>query len=235
LLRRSQPPAPPCPDPRRAIPRRCAPAQHRIDLTERFLNLRRTEQLHSRIHLQPFPIDGSAVILTLEKLGGQATLADHYIEVMKVNECKWETKTPFASIRRIVQTRPEIFKVRPGLWELRSYQDMLGLKEYSMKGEMSVESNKQSHAYFQGMLLTIGNLRGYKTYVPNQDKNRFFVNKHLTRMIIVADEKRRPEYDEKVRRSALKEITDRIKFLSYNTLVRQYEEEIFKSSVEFII
>lgn len=85
------------------------------------------------------------------------------------------------------------------------------------------------------MLLTIGNLRGYKTYVPNQDKNRFFVNKHLTRMIIVADEKRRPEYDEKVRRSALKEITDRIKFLSYNTLVRQYEEEILKSSVEFII
>jgi hypothetical protein len=52
-----------------------------------------------------------AVIIALEKLGGQATLADLYRETMKVEGCKWETKTPFASIRRIVQQRPEIFKV----------------------------------------------------------------------------------------------------------------------------
>ncbi len=59
-----------------------------------------------------------AVILTLEKLGGQATLAELYREVMKVEDCGWKTKTPFASIRRIVQQRKEIFKIRPGLWAL---------------------------------------------------------------------------------------------------------------------
>ena len=56
-----------------------------------------------------------AVITTLEKLGGQATLGELNQEVMKIKECEWNTKTPFASIRRIVQERPEIFKVRPGL------------------------------------------------------------------------------------------------------------------------
>ncbi len=68
-----------------------------------------------------------AVIGVLERLGGQATLAELYTEVMKVQDCKWATKTPFASIRRIVQTRPEIFKVRPGLWALRSHKARLGL------------------------------------------------------------------------------------------------------------
>ena len=63
-----------------------------------------------------------AVIQTLERLGGQSTLGLLYQEVMKEKNCEWKTKTPFASIRRIVQIRPEIFKVRPGLWALRSYQ-----------------------------------------------------------------------------------------------------------------
>jgi hypothetical protein len=40
-----------------------------------------------------------AVIQTLERLGGQATFAVLYREVMKIKNCKWETKTPFASIR----------------------------------------------------------------------------------------------------------------------------------------
>jgi hypothetical protein len=43
-----------------------------------------------------------AVIIALEKLGGQATLADLYRETMKVESAQWATKTPFASIRRIV-------------------------------------------------------------------------------------------------------------------------------------
>lgn len=61
-----------------------------------------------------------AVIQTLEKLGGQATLGQLYQEVMKIKDCEWKTKTPFASIRRIVQVNTEIFKVRPGLWALVS-------------------------------------------------------------------------------------------------------------------
>jgi hypothetical protein len=117
-----------------------------------------------------------AVIIALEKLGGQATLANLYSETMKVEGCKWETKTPFASIRRIVQQRSEIFKVRPGLWALKSYQKKLGLVENADKDTSQVEQN---HSYYQGILLSIGNLRGYKTFSPNQDKNRLFVNKPL--------------------------------------------------------
>ncbi len=56
-----------------------------------------------------------AVILTLEKLGGVATLGQLYQEVLKIEDCKWNTKTPFASIRRIVQTNENIFKIKPGL------------------------------------------------------------------------------------------------------------------------
>lgn len=117
-----------------------------------------------------------AVIQTLEKLGGQATLADLYHQAMKIENCEWKTKTPFASIRRIVQTRPEIFKVRPGLWALRSYQKKLGLEEH----DKSEEAKTNSHYYYQGMLATIGNLRGYATYIPNQDKNKLFVNQSLS-------------------------------------------------------
>jgi len=117
-----------------------------------------------------------AVIIALEKLGGQATLANLYRETMKIEGPTWATKTPFASIRRIVQQRPEIFKVRPGLWALKSYQKKLGLVENADKDKSQVEQN---HSYFQGILLSIGNLRGYKTFSPNQDKNKFFVNKPL--------------------------------------------------------
>ena len=125
-----------------------------------------------------------AVIIALEKMGGQATLADLYRETMKVEGCKWETKTPFASIRRIVQQRPEIFKVRPGLWALKSYQKKLGLVENADKDKSQVDQN---HSYYQGILLSIGNLRGYKTFSPNQDKNRLFVNKPLKEVRTLQD------------------------------------------------
>jgi hypothetical protein len=79
----------------------------------------------------------NAVIHTLERLGGQATFAELNREVMQIKECIWRTKTPFASIRRIVQNSKEIFKVRPGLWALRSYQKKLGLSEYSKTKQLS--------------------------------------------------------------------------------------------------
>jgi hypothetical protein len=109
-------------------------------------------------------------------------LAELYREVMKVEDCKWETKTPFASIRRIVQVRPEIFRVRPGLWALRSYQTRLRLFEQDSKGCQTTEAVEQTHAYYQGLLVAIGNLRGFATFVPNQDRNKRFVNKPLGEM-----------------------------------------------------
>ena len=234
-----------------------------------------------------------AVILTLKKLAGQATLADLYRETMKVEDCKWATKTPFASIRRIIQQRPEIFKVRPGLWALRSYQKKLGLVEDADKDRGQVEQN---HAYSQGILLSIGNLRGYKTFSPNQDKNRLFVNKPLkdirglqdiprfsyagivqrcstvdviwfndrlllnslfevehstdfqnslikfsdlqdfhARMIIVADDNRKQEFTQKMESSVFYEISNRINFLGYESLVKQYEMDVLKSGQIFVI
>ncbi len=123
-----------------------------------------------------------AVIQTLERLGGQATLAELYREVMKIEECEWKSKTPFASIRRIVQVRPEIFKVRPGLWALRSHEDKLGLVEHGTKDQPTRELLEQNHSYYQGLLVIIGNLRGFGTFVPNQDKNKRFVNTPLVEL-----------------------------------------------------
>lgn len=36
-----------------------------------------------------------AVIETLERLGGVATLGDLNTEVFKIKDCEWKTKTPF--------------------------------------------------------------------------------------------------------------------------------------------
>jgi hypothetical protein len=233
------------------------------------------------------------VLVTLERLGGQATLAQLYREVPIKG---WHTKTPFASIRRIVQMSPDIFKVRPGLWALRAYKQKLGLSEYTRQGASSKAEAEQGHSYYQGLIATVGNLRGFKTFIPHQDQNKLCVSKPLgeirtlpqlppfshdslvrrsstidvlwfnqrlmpdsmfevehstdiqnslvkfddlqdfhARMIIVADERRRVEYQQKVDRSALAAIRDRVKFLGYDSLVRQYENEVFKASQDFVL
>lgn len=234
-----------------------------------------------------------AVIQTLERLGGQATLAELYMEVMKIEECRWNTKTPFASIRRIVQTRPEIFKVRPGLWALKSYRTKLDITE---ERDATPKAIEESHAYYQGLLAIIGNLRGFLTFIPNQDKNKLFIKKRLadirtlhkipsfsydnfvkrcetvdvvwfnarrmpnslfevehstnflnslmkfyefqdfyTRMVIVAHGKRRTEFEQKIQQSAFEEIRGRMNFLDYDTLVKQYEYEVLRSSKSFVV
>lgn len=119
-----------------------------------------------------------AVITTLERLGGQATLGQLYREVMAVGDCQWATKTPFASIRRIVQTRPEIFRVRPGLWALESERARLALKARTKRYGDSF-SAERGHSFYQGLLAEIGNLRGLQTFIPNQDKNKLCVSKPL--------------------------------------------------------
>lgn len=44
-----------------------------------------------------------AVIETIEALGDIATLNQINQNIFKIKDCIWKTKTPFASIRRIVQ------------------------------------------------------------------------------------------------------------------------------------
>jgi len=237
-----------------------------------------------------------AVIKTLEILGGQATLAELYHEVMKIQECNWVTRTPYASIRRIVQTRPEIFRVRPGLWALNSYKTKLGIIGKEEKEIISSEMIEQNHSYYQGILAIIGNLRGFSTYIPNQDKNKYFVNKPLNgirslkelpnfshqslvkksstvdviwfnnrqmpdsffeiefstdiknsllkfyelqdfaaRMVIVADNVRKSEYEQKLELNAIVAMKKRINFMGFDFLIKQYEFEMLKANQQFVI
>lgn len=230
-----------------------------------------------------------AVIKTLEKLGGIATLGQLNQEVFKIKECEWKTKSPFASIRRIVQTRPkEIYKIKPGLYGLLSYQkqnEAKGIIEETDKNRNSKEVAEFNHSYYQGLLIIIGNLKNLHTFLPHQDKNKLFLNDKLrdlstlneiplysypslvkksstidviwfnerqmphsffevehstdiqnsllkfnelqdfyTRMFIVADRKRKEEFEIKLNYAALKEIKTRVNFLDYEALTKQYEQ-----------
>jgi hypothetical protein len=64
-----------------------------------------------------------AVLLAMKQNGGYATLGQLYQSAPKIPESKWGTKTPFATIRRIVQEHDEFFKIRPGLWALTSEKE----------------------------------------------------------------------------------------------------------------
>lgn len=123
-----------------------------------------------------------AVIQTLEKLGGIATLGQLNQEVFKIKDCVWKTKTPFASIRRIVQTNKEIYKIKPGLYGLQSHKksnEANGFIQETKKNKNSKEITEFNHYYYQGLAAKIGNLRRFETFVPNQDKNRLFLNEKL--------------------------------------------------------
>lgn len=235
------------------------------------------------------------VIQTLERLDGIATLSQLNKEVPTAD---WKTKTPFASIRRIVQVSKEIFKIKPGLWALKSYQSKL-----EAKGAIPTKSNQDSpariefnHSYYQGVLLLIGNQKKLNTFVPNQDKNKLFGAEKLgdirtlsdvpkfsydnfvrristvdviwfndrqmphslfevehttdiqnsllkyadlqdfnMRFVIVADEKRRDEFNKKIAYSAFKSIQKRVHFLSYSNVESQFEGIKMLGKSDFVL
>lgn len=240
------------------------------------------------------------VIQALENLGGVATLGQLNIETMKIKDCTWQTKTPFASIRRIVQERKEIFKIKPGLWALEKYKKDLekkGIIQETAKNKNLKEIIDFNHSYYQGIILIIGKLKNYLTFCPDQDKNRkFLANKTLgelrgldkipsfshehlvkrsstidviwfndrkmpnsffeiehsadiqnsllkfndlqdfySRMFIVADKARKSEYEDKIKFSSFSNIKERVKFLDYDSLSKQYENEIEIHSNSMII
>jgi len=120
-----------------------------------------------------------AVIKTMELNGGYATLGFLYENVLKFSEVTWETKTPFASIRRIVQNKKYFFKIRPGLWALNTHRNKIPfVEENSPKANESSEG-EFSHSYFQGILTEIGNLKSFETFIPYQDQNKKFLDKPL--------------------------------------------------------
>ena len=120
-----------------------------------------------------------AVIKIMEWHGGYATLGHLNQEVLKVPDVEWKTKTPFASIRRIVQDERFFFKIKPGLWALRSYRDKLPRDIFPTSATPKHEQEIFNHSYYQGLLVEIGNLKKYEAFVPNQDKNKKFLDRTL--------------------------------------------------------
>lgn len=243
-----------------------------------------------------------AVIETLDRLDGIATLGDLNSEVLKIKECEWKTKTPFASIRRIVQQTKGIYKIKPGLYALEKYKKQLedrGIYVETDKNKNSKDIQTFNHTFYQGILLIVGKFREMNTFIPHQDKNKkfydgralyelstlceqprysypeftnrsatidtiwfnkrnmphsFFEVEHSTdiqnsllkfndlqdfyaRMVIVADARRKPEFDAKISYHAFDElrINQRVSFLSYDALIKQYEIELQKQSFNFIL
>ena len=115
------------------------------------------------------------VIEAMRKNGGYATFQQLN---QIVDFSTWKTKTPQASVRQIVQVNDEFFRIKPGLWALTEYKEDV-LRRFDI-----VENNARSeeiftHSYYQGIIVELGNMHNYKTYVPNQDKNKRFLEKKL--------------------------------------------------------
>lgn len=243
-----------------------------------------------------------AVIETIESLGGVATLNQINQNVFQFEECKWGTKTPFASIRRIVRHTKGIYRIRPGLYALETYRQQLennGIIVQNEHNENSEIIKTFNHAYYQGLLLEMGKMRHLDTFVPDQDKNKLFLNQsclgdlrtiqvipeytypqlvkrsstidviwfndrlmphsffeieHSTdiqnsllkfndlqdfaaRMIIVADGKRYHEFISKMGYISFRSLMNnkRVSFLSYESLDKQYIQELEKQQFKFVI
>jgi hypothetical protein len=115
------------------------------------------------------------VIAAMKSGGGFATFG-------KLNSLldfsKWNTKTPEVSVRRIVQENSAFFKIKPGLWALTEYKDLI-LEQFNLKNADETQQNDFTHSYYQGLIVEIGNMKHLQTYIPPQDKNKLFLTKPL--------------------------------------------------------
>lgn len=128
-----------------------------------------------------------AVIKVMKDNYGFATLGYLYQNVLKIKNCEWKTQTPFASIRRIVQDERFFFKIKPGLWALKSYKNKLPFDILPVKNISQPEQEELNHSYYQGLLVEIGNLKGFKTFIPYQDKNKKYLGKKLNDIITIKE------------------------------------------------
>jgi len=128
-----------------------------------------------------------AVIKVMEQNGGFATLGYLNQEVLRVPGVEWKTKTPFASIRRIVQDERFFFKIKHGLWALLSHKNKLPQDILPTETLPKYKQELYNHSYYQGLLVEIGKLKQYETFVPSQDKNKRFLGKTLSEISAQAD------------------------------------------------
>jgi hypothetical protein len=118
----------------------------------------------------------------LVALGGYATLADLY---KRIPIQSWGTKTPFATVRRILQMDRRFFRIRPGLWGLTAQRDRI--LDSLQIGEAASEEQQTAfdHTYYQGLALMIGKLRGYEVFAPKPDRSKPFLGKPLGAQVTV--------------------------------------------------
>lgn len=241
-----------------------------------------------------------AVRQTIEMLGGVATLAQINQNVFKIGDCQWKTKTPYASIRRIVRhNKVGIYRIKPGLYGLETFRRQLeanGMIEETPANRDTEAMREFNHYYYQGLLVEYGNMKQMGTYVPRQDFHRRYSNRELgevctlkslphfstdkvmrrsstidviwfnkrdlpdsffevehstdfqnsllkyddlcdfsARMIIVADRRRKAEFDKKIKAFAFEPIASRVEFLSYDSLIRQYNMAQERMSLDVLL
>jgi hypothetical protein len=131
-----------------------------------------------------------AVIETIENLGGVATLGQINQHIFEISDCQWATKTPFASIRRIVRHTKGIYRIKPGLYALETHRAELEHNGIVVEDEHNKDSSEVqdfNHSYYQGILVELGNFKHLSTFVPNQDKNRLFLKHRLGEITNVND------------------------------------------------
>jgi hypothetical protein len=122
----------------------------------------------------------SQVIEAMRQNGGYATFGQLNQLLAPIFPC-WETKTPQASVRRIVQTSDDFFKIQPGLWALTECKKQV-LDKFQIKANKPKQEEAFTHAYYQGLVVEIGNLKHLQTYVPAQDKNHLFLETPLSQI-----------------------------------------------------
>lgn len=146
-----------------------------------------------------------AVIEAIENLGGSASLGDIYKIAINNPDCKWGTKTPQASIRRIVRHTDGIYVIRKGLYALESHRRQLennGIVQVTDSNKDSEEVKKFTHYYYQGLLLKVGQMKSFETFVPQQDKNKKFLNETTLGELRTLQEMPRFTYEDIVQRSS---------------------------------
>jgi hypothetical protein len=235
------------------------------------------------------PNQTEQVIEAMRQNGGYATFGqlNHIIDFSA-----WKTKTPQATVRRIVQESNAFFKIQPGLWALREFENEV-LNKFQLKTKDKKQTELFTHSYYQGLVVEIGNMKKFQTCIPPQDKNKLFLEKPLkdlanlheiynftypeilrkamtvdviwfnerklphsffeiehstdiqnsltkffelqdyfARFFIVADESRRKQFDDIMKKSIFTPIKNRVVFADYENIVNQYTN---MSKIRYII
>lgn len=97
--------------------------------------------------------------------------------------------TPDRTINERVQRDSRFYKLKPGLYALRAHLDKLPNELNPNIKKTETQEQEITHAYIQGLLIEIGNSKGFRTYTP--DKGRKFLNQTLAD---VATKKEIPQF-----------------------------------------